>query len=82
MLRYQFGPFITYFHVGRIDDLMALTKYALSITRVSEEAMLWRAWGFYRQGDKSAGISQLNAALQIRPTYADALYALDYMNKN
>jgi len=82
MLRYQFGPFIAYFHAGRNDELMALTKYALGITRVSEEAMLWRGWGFYRLGDKSAALNLFRDALKIRPGYEDALYALDFVGKN
>jgi tetratricopeptide (TPR) repeat protein len=82
MLRYQFGPFISYFHSLRTDDLMALTKYALKITPPSEEAMLWRGWGFYRQGDKSQAIIYFNAALKIRPDYQDALYAIDYVTNN
>lgn len=80
MLRYQFGPFMAYFHGGRIDDLLALTKYALSITRVSEEAMLWRGWAFYRTGDKTAALTYFRNALDIHPGYGDAQYAIDYVN--
>ena len=82
MLRYQFGPFIAYFHAGRIDDLMTLTKYALSITRVSEEAMLWRGWTFYRKGDKTAALPYFRNALELRPGYLDALHAIDYVTNN
>lgn len=82
MLRYQFGPFMAYFHSGRTEELMALTKYALEITRVTEEAMLWRGWGFYRLGDTSAAISLFRQALSIRPGYEDAIYALDYVGNN
>lgn len=81
MLRYQFGPFIAYFHAGRIDDLMALTKYALSITRVSEEAMLWRGWAFYRKGDFSAALTYFRNALDIHPGYADAIYGINAASK-
>ena len=82
MLRYQFGPFIAYFHAGRIDDLMTLTKYALSITRVSEEAMLWRGWAFYRTGDKTSALTYFRNALDMHPGYADALSAIDYVTNN
>jgi tetratricopeptide (TPR) repeat protein len=82
MLRYQFGPFISYFHSMRTDDLMALTKYALEITRTSEEAMLWRGWGFYRMGDRQNALNLFNAALKIHPEYQDALYAIDYVTNN
>jgi len=82
MLRYQFGPFISYFHSMRTDDLIALTKYALEITRTSEEAMLWRGWGFYRQGDNADALNLFRAALKIHPEYQDAFYAIDYVSNN
>ena len=82
MLRYQFGPFIAYFHAGRIDDLMTLTKYALGITRVSEEGMLWRGWAFYREGDKSTALTYFRNSLELRPGYLDALNAINYVTNN
>lgn len=82
MLRYQFGPFMSYFHSLRNDDLMALTKYALEITRTSEEAMLWRGWGFFREGKREDAINLFRAALKIRPDYEDALYAIDFVTNN
>lgn len=82
MLRYQFAPFIAYFHSGRTEELMTLTKFALEITRVSEEARLWRGWGFYRMGDKSASLTQFRDALKVRPDYEDALYAIEYITNN
>ncbi len=82
MLRYQFGPFIAYFHSGRTADLMALTEYALQRTPNSEEALLWRGWGLLRSGQKQEAIDSFNAALKIHPGYEDALYALDFAMKN
>jgi hypothetical protein len=82
MLRYQFGPFIAYFHAGRTDDLLALTKYALGITRISEEGMLWRGWAFYRKGDSSSALTYFRNALELRPDYLDALNAIDYVTNN
>ena len=76
MLRYQFGPFISYFHSFRTDELLALTKYALGITRTSEEAMLWRGWAFYRQGDNSTALKYFRDALKIHPNYEDAQLAI------
>ena len=76
MLRYQFGPFISYFHSLRTDDLLVLTKYALGITRTSEEAMLWRGWAFYRQGDSSTALKYFRDALKIHPNYEDAELAI------
>jgi tetratricopeptide (TPR) repeat protein len=82
MLRYQFGPFIAYFHSLRTDDLLTLTEYALKITPNSEEGMLWRGWGLYRLGRKQDAIDLFKKAIEARPGYPDAKYALDYVQKN
>jgi len=82
MLRYQFGTFLAYFHSGRIEDLLALTSYALDITPNSEEAHLWHGWGLYRQGDTAGAIQHFNQALDARPGYTDAIYALNYALEN
>jgi len=82
MLRYQFGPFISYFHSLQTEELMALTKYALEITRTSEEAMLWRGWGEYRMGNSSTALNYFRDALRIRPDYIDAQYAIDFVTEN
>ncbi len=78
-LRYQFGPFIAYFHSARFDDLLALADYALSITPNSEEAHLWRGWALYRLGDRQGAIEEFRAALEANPTYQDARYALQFL---
>lgn len=82
MYRYQFGPFMAYFHSLRTDDLLTLAEYALKRTPTSEEALLWQGWGFYRQGQKSAAAQNFYQALEFHPGYEDALYALDYVKDN
>ena len=83
MLRYQFGPFIAYFWTQRTDDLVALTNHALKqVSRTSEEAMLWRGWAEYRLGNADTAMSYFNAALNVRPDYEDALWAIDFINSN
>jgi tetratricopeptide (TPR) repeat protein len=82
MLRYQFGPFIAYFHTGQIADLLALTEYALKITPNSEEALLWHGWALYRQGEMNKAIAEFERALQENPNYLDAQYALDFVRSN
>jgi hypothetical protein len=80
MLRYQFGPFVAYFQSGRIDDLMALTQYALERTPNSEEALLWRGWALYRRGDRTSAENAFQQALQYHPGYTDAINAINYLH--
>jgi len=78
MLRYQFGPFLAYFHSGRIEDLKALTDYALKRTPNAEEALLWDGWALYRQGNTDAAIDSFRKAYAANPTAWDVRYALDF----
>ena len=79
MFRYQFGPFLAYFHSGRTEELIALSEYALRVTRNSEEALLWHGWGMYRQGDLASAVEDFRAAYEANPYYQDTLYALDFL---
>lgn len=82
MFRYQFSPFIAYFHTGQIETLLTLTEYALKITPNSEEALLWRGWALYRKGQVKAAIAMFEQALVENPNYLDAQYALDFARSN
>ncbi|HEX7556766.1 MAG TPA: hypothetical protein VF338_09095, partial [Leptolinea sp.] len=82
MLRYQFGPFLAYFHSLRTADLQTITDYALLRTANSEEALLWEGWAQYRLGHSSVALEYFQKALDARPGYADAAYALDYVRTN
>lgn len=79
MMRYQFGPFLAYFHSGRTEDLLAITDYALKVTPNSEEALLWKGWAMYRLGQTSEAGALFQKALEARPGYTDGLYALNYL---
>ncbi len=79
MLRYQFGPFLAYFNALRTDDLLAVAKYAITITPNSEEARLWLGWAYFRNGDKAAAESEFWKALEENNNYSDAKYALNYV---
>jgi tetratricopeptide (TPR) repeat protein len=67
MLRYQFGPFFAYYHVGRMDDLNELLDYAFQITPESEEALIWRGWSLYRAGDTNGAITLFREAQEANP---------------
>ena len=79
MLRYQFGPFFAYFHSWQLDKLQALLDYAFQITPNSEEAWLWQGWLYVRLGDTDKAAEAFRQALELRPHYADAEYALRYL---
>jgi hypothetical protein len=79
MFRYQFGPFIAYFQSNRNEDLLALTDYARGVTEMSEETWLWYGWALYRKDDFKGAQAAWNKALQIRPGYVDAQYALNFL---
>ena len=82
MLRYQFGPFFAYFHTSRMEDLLALTDYALKRTPNSEEALLWYGWAMYRKGDREAAVEAFQEALAARPDFPDAIYGLNFVRDN
>jgi len=82
MLRYQFGPFLAYFHSGRFDELYTLAEYALKVTANSEEALLWRGWALYRKGEKQKAMESFREALEARPGYGDAEYAINFVAAN
>jgi len=69
MFRYQFGPFLAYFHSGRNDDLLVLTDYARGVTEMSEEAWLWYGYGLYRKGDYDGARKAWDKAVQINPKF-------------
>ena len=81
MLRYQFGPFMAYFHANRLDELMALVEFALKITPNSQEALLWQGWGLYRLNDRQGALDSFNQALEENPAYEDARYAVNFINQ-
>jgi tetratricopeptide (TPR) repeat protein len=69
MFRYQFGPFLAYFHSGRNDDLLVLTDYARGVTDMSEEAWLWYGYGLYRKGDYDGARKAWQKADSINPQF-------------
>lgn len=69
MFRYQFGPFLAYFHSGRNEDLLVLTDYARGITDKSEEAWLWYGFGLYRNGDYGGALKAWQKADSINPKF-------------
>jgi len=71
MFRYQFGPFLAYFHSGRNEELLLLADYALGVTEKSEETWLWYGYGLYRKGDYDGALAAWNRAEEINPKFYD-----------
>lgn len=69
MFRYQFGPFLAYFHSNRNDDLLTLTDYSRGVTEMSEEAWLWYGFGLYRKGDYDGALKAWQKADSINPNF-------------
>ena len=65
-----------------MDDLLALSEYALKVTPNSEEALLWHGWAMYRMGKTSEALTDFQQALIENPEYHDAQYALDFVRAN
>jgi tetratricopeptide (TPR) repeat protein len=65
-----------------MDDLEALTKYALQRTPNAEEALLWSGWAAYRNGDSNQAIEYFLTALDENPNYLDGQYALEFVRQN
>lgn len=78
--RYQFGPYISYFHQGRTQDVIELADATLFRTYKAEESLLWRGWAHYREGDNLSARRDFLSALQVNPNYLDAQYALEFLN--
>jgi tetratricopeptide (TPR) repeat protein len=81
MLRYQFGPFFAYFHAALTNELLAVTDYALQRTPNAEEALLWHGWALYRLGRNAEALADWQKALENRPGYQDAQYAIDFVTE-
>lgn len=77
--RYQFGPYIAYFHSGRTEDVIELADATLHRTAKAEESLLWRGWARYRLGDINSAVTDFRAALAVNPFYEDAQYALEFL---
>ncbi len=77
--RYQFGPYLAYFHGGRTEDVITLANATLARTSKAEESLLWRGWAEYRLGDTSSAVQDFQRALEINPNYQDAIYALNFL---
>jgi hypothetical protein len=79
MLWYQFGPYKSYYAVGRYDDVIALANATLATAGNLEESYYWRAMARLAQGDADGARADLEAALHYHDNWQPAVIALEAM---
>jgi tetratricopeptide (TPR) repeat protein len=80
MLWYQFGPYESYYAVGRFDDVIALANATLATTANLEESYYWRGMARLAQGDNDGARSDFNTALHYHQDWGPAITALQKLD--
>jgi hypothetical protein len=76
MLWYQFGPYESYYAVGRYEDVIALANATLATAANLEESYLWRGKARLAQGDVAGARADFEEALRYHEGWTPALEAL------
>lgn len=79
MLWYQFGPYESYYHVGRYIDMILLADTTLQDRPYFEESFFWRGKAYEALGEREKARADFQAAARFNPYFtpaADALAAL------
>lgn len=79
MLWYQFGPYESYYAVGRFDDVIALADVTLASAENLEESYYWRGLAKLAKGETKAGRADLETALRYHPDWQPAITALQHI---
>jgi tetratricopeptide (TPR) repeat protein len=80
MLWYQFGPYESYYAVGRYADLIALADATLATANNLEESYYWRGMARWAQGDVDGARSDLNTALRYHEDWPPAVEGLQKLD--
>jgi len=81
MLWYQFGPYESYYAVGRHDDVIALAGATLATAGNLEESHLWRGRSRLALDDTAGAESDFRAALTYHEGWQPALTALEELEQ-
>jgi hypothetical protein len=76
MLWYQFGPYQSYYEVGRYEDVIALANATLATANNLEESYYWRGMAHLSQGDVEGARSDFNTSLRYHQGWPPAANAL------
>lgn len=77
MLWYQFGPYESYYAVGRYEDVITLATVTLNVVDNLEESHYWRARAYLAQGDTDRAHADLRAAVKYNPNFTAAAEILE-----
>jgi tetratricopeptide (TPR) repeat protein len=77
MLWYQFGPYESYYAVGRYEDVIALASATLATTSNLEESYYWRGMARWAQGDLDGAQADFGMALHYHKDWTPAVEALE-----
>lgn len=80
MLWYQFGPYQTYYQLGRYNDVIELANNTENTTTYVEETFYWRGMALAALGRHDEAITQLERALSVNRNFTAAQAALDLIN--
>jgi tetratricopeptide (TPR) repeat protein len=76
MLWYQFGPYVSYYAVGRYDDVIDLANATLAVVNNLEESYYWRGLSYLAQGEVKRARADFQAAIKFNPAFTPAQEAL------
>jgi tetratricopeptide (TPR) repeat protein len=79
-LWYQFGPYESYYAVGRYEDVIALANATLATASNLEESYYWRGKARLASGDVDAARSDFQTALRYHEGWPPAVSALAELN--
>lgn len=77
MMWYQFGPYVTYFELGRYADVIELATLTLRRVKNLEESLYWRGRAYAAVGNAKAARADFEAALRYNRRFTLAREALN-----
>ncbi|MBN1203090.1 MAG: C39 family peptidase [Anaerolineae bacterium] len=72
MMWYQFGPYESYYEVGRYNDVLTLAEQNRNITPYVEETYYWQGMVYAAQGDTERALIKFNEALKYNRNFFPA----------
>jgi tetratricopeptide (TPR) repeat protein len=76
MLWYQFGPYESYYSIGRFDDVITLATATQAPVGNLEESYYWRGLAYLAKDDVQRARSDFQAAVKYNPGFDAAVQAL------